>query len=80
MEATLPCTDTMDTSTLLPNPIENNAALSTGGGGNPTVSPNTNMMATSTNAIGTSTNMATSTDMASDNLSILINFAAFQEP
>ena len=39
----------MAASKLLPNLIVNNAALSTCGGGDPTVSPNKNMMDTSTN-------------------------------
>ena len=69
------CTDMMPTSTLLHHLKVNNDALSTGGGGrgvNPTVSPNSYLMATSTN-------MATPSYIASDNLSIMINSAAFQE-
>ena len=42
---------TIPTYTFIPNLIVNNAALSTGGRGNWTVSQNKNMMDTSTNAM-----------------------------
>ena len=58
----------------------NNDALSMCGGGNTTVYPYTNIMVTPTNTMSTSTNMDTSTDMAADNLYIIINTAAFQDP
>ena len=64
----------MPASTLLPNLIVNNDALSTGDGGNPTVSPNKNTTTTSTNT------MTTSIDMASNHIYILINSATFYEP
>ena len=73
------CTYTIPKHTFLPNLVVNNDAISTGGGGNPTVSPNKNMMTTFTNMI-TYTNVGTSIDMAYDSLYILINAADCQEP
>ena len=56
----------MDKSTLLPNSIGNKYALSKGGVGNINVSTNTNMIDISTIM------MDKSTDMADDNIYILI--------
>ena len=72
----LTCAYLMHMYTLLPNFIVNNYAISTGGGGgvNPTVPPNTNMISISKNATYTYTNMDTSintdtsSDMSDDNL------------
>ena len=50
------------------------------GGGNTTVYPYTNIMATHKNTMSTSTNMTTSTYIAADNIYIIINTTAVQEP
>ena len=68
----------MAASKFLPNLIVNNAALSTGGGGDPTVSPNKNMMDTSKSETDTSKNMYTNTDMTDYYIYILINDTDFQ--
>ena len=68
----------MAASKCLPNLIVNNAALSTCGGGDPTVSPNKNMMDTSTNETDKSKNMYIPTDMTDYYIYILINDTDFQ--
>ena len=68
----------MAASKFLPNLIVNNSALSTGGGGDQTVSPNKNMMDTSKSETDTSKNMYTNTDMTDYYIYILINDTDFQ--